>query len=269
MIAERATSPMRESAAPLPRRRRLRLRLTRARLVGAIAILFAGVVVVNAVVFQEGKHPAPLFRSTRSPDGFPLPPLRPEAAAATRQAAFAPVPLGAGRPAAMDRQAQDRAKPPGPATASGTEASDTLVAEIQRELAKRGFFKGESDGKAGPKTSQAIRDFQFAERLPVDGRASEEVLRVIQSSKVAMKDELLDLLKKTAEVDRPNRTVLDIQRALNKAGYGPLSEDGEFGPSTRAALTRFETDRKLPPKGEPKGPVLQVLASVSGVPIAR
>ncbi len=58
---------------------------------------------------------------------------------------------------------------------------------------------------------------------------------------------------KPAAEDKPNRTVLDIQRALNKAGYGPLTEDGQMGPSTKTALTKFETDRKLPPRGEPKG----------------
>lgn len=85
----------------------------------------------------------------------------------------------------------------------------------------------------------------------------------------AMRDALIDLVRRSEGDEKPQKTVLDVQRALNKAGYGPLSEDGQIGPSTRAALVRFEQDRKLPPKGELKGPVLRALASASGIAIAQ
>jgi peptidoglycan hydrolase-like protein with peptidoglycan-binding domain len=84
-----------------------------------------------------------------------------------------------------------------------------------------------------------------------------------------MKDELLDLMKRASGDEPPPRTVRDIQRALNKAGYGPLKEDGQWGPGTRQALTRFEQDNRLPMKGEPKGQNIRTLASVTGVQIAQ
>ena len=40
-----------------------------------------------------------------------------------------------------------------------------------------------------------------------------------------------------------------LQLALNRAGYGPLDTDGNFGPGTEAALRRFQAGRGLPADG--------------------
>jgi len=238
---------------------------TRRNVLAALACLFGGAIVVNAVVMQNEKHPSPLFRTVaKAPEVFPLPPTRPESNPAVKSAAFAPAPMNAAKPATPEKARPVAVAAPAP------ETSDILLAEIQRELGKRGHYKGEADGRPGPMTTQAIRDFQFSNRVAVDGKPSEALLRDIQASRVTMKDELLDLVKRTAaQDDKATKTVSDIQRALNKAGYGPLSEDGHMGPSTRQALAKFEADKKLPPRGEPKGPVLKVLASASGIPISQ
>jgi len=238
--------------------------VTKRNVLAALACLFGGTIVVNAVVMQNEKHPSPLFRTVaKAPEVFPVPPTRPESNPAVRSAAFAPAPMNAAKPVPLE-------KPKSAAAAPASEASDILLAEIQRELGKRGQYKGEADGKPGPMTTQAIRDFQFSNRVAVDGRPTEALLRDIQASRVTMKDELLDLVKRTAaQDDKTTKTVADVQRALNKAGYGPLSEDGHMGPSTKQALAKFEADKKLPPRGEPKGPVLKVLASASGIPISQ
>lgn len=238
--------------------------LTRNRLIAGLGCLFAGAIVVNAVVLQSEKHPSPLFRTVaKANEPFPVPPVRPDAAAARNTAAPAPAQTAAAKPVPAD-------KTKAPEKAAAPETSDALVAEIQRELGKRGYFKGEATGKVGAATTQAIRDFQFAQRMAVDGRPSEPLLNDIQASRVTMKDELVDLLKRTAGAeDKTVKTVSDVQKALNKVGYGPLSEDGQLGPSTKQALAKFEADKKLPPRGEPKGPVLKVLASASGVQISQ
>lgn len=237
--------------------------LTKWRVLAVLACLFGGAIVVNAVVLQNEKHPAPLFRSVaKAPESFPMPPSRPDANAGVKNAAFAPAPLSAAKPTPLDKSK--------PAATPQPEVADALLAEIQRELGKRGYYKGDADGRPGPMTTQAIRDFQFANRVAVDGRPSETLLRDVIAAKVTMKEELLDLVKRTAQQDdKATKTIADVQRALNKAGYGPLTEDGQMGPSTKQALAKFEADRKLPPRGEPKGPVLKVLASASGIPISQ
>lgn len=83
------------------------------------------------------------------------------------------------------------------------------------------------------------------------------------------KDQMLAIIKQGAEpvaAEAPNRTLL-VQKALNRAGYGPLKEDGAFGPGTKQALERFETDRKLPVRGEASGRTLRELSRASGLSI--
>ncbi|MBI3323282.1 MAG: peptidoglycan-binding protein [Candidatus Omnitrophica bacterium] len=43
------------------------------------------------------------------------------------------------------------------------------VRQTQLALASAGFYQGPVDGKAGPKTLRAIREFQQAQGLKVDG----------------------------------------------------------------------------------------------------
>ena len=256
-------------------------RLTKGRLLVMLGFLFGGFIVLNALVFQTEKHPAPLFKPVaKAPEIFPVPPLRSDGQSA-RHAAFDPKPVSNGKMAPLDKPASpDKSKPaqlsaPAAHAVAPLETSEAMLSEIQRELGKRGYYKGEPDGKPGKATSQAIRDFQFAQRLPADGKPSEALLKDVMASKVTMKDELFDLVKRTAQDDKANKvnlankTIQDVQRALNKAGYGPLDEDGQMGKSTKTALAKFEQDKKLPPKGEPKGPVLRALASASGVSIAQ
>ncbi|MBN8532675.1 MAG: peptidoglycan-binding protein [Rhizobiales bacterium] len=264
---------MRSASSPARPAKRRKSGLTTSRLVIAAATLGAVVIVVNAVAFQTERHPEPLFRPiAKAPAVLPLPPQRQELAQA--KAVFEPKPIAGARPQSVQVQSQPVVPAPAPqqVTLRGTvqpDATEALLTEIQRELAKRGYFKGEPDGKPGPRTTQAIRDFQFAQRVAVDGKPSEPLLRDIQATKTTMKDELLDLVRNAGADGPPQRTVRDIQKALNKAGYGPLKEDGQWGPTTRQALTRFEQDNRLPMKGEPKGQNIKTLASVTGVQIAQ
>ena len=44
---------------------------------------------------------------------------------------------------------------------------------------------------------------------------------------------------------KSNPKVLEVQKLLKLWGYGTGKTDGKFGPNTRAAIKRFQTDRKL------------------------
>ena len=52
---------------------------------------------------------------------------------------------------------------------SAQSAQKFTVRQIQRALASAGFYKGSIDGKEGPKTKMAVREFQRAQGLKVDG----------------------------------------------------------------------------------------------------
>lgn len=248
------------------------IRLTRMRRIVGVLCAGALVIVLNALVLQKGKHPAPMFRNLKENAaanrgsepiqavGVPLPPMRPLEAKP-----------GEGRAG----EARSGAKAPGIASAAQAdktraEPNDVLIGEIQSELARRGFYKGEIDSRVHPALVQAIREFQFANRLGVDGKPDEALLMQIIATKVSARDEIADVIAraKTAGEERSLRGIQDLQRALNKAGFGPIAEDGAFGPSSKAALMRFEVAHNLPQKGEPRGAVIRALSVASGVAIA-
>ena len=53
--------------------------------------------------------------------------------------------------------------------------------EIQQALANLGLYQGKIDGKIGPKTKQAIRDFQAKNDLRVDGKVGPQTWSKLSS----------------------------------------------------------------------------------------
>ena len=52
----------------------------------------------------------------------------------------------------------------------------SIVTQVQRTLAREGYYKGGIDGIEGPRTHYAIRAYQRAHNLRVDGTINEELL---------------------------------------------------------------------------------------------
>jgi hypothetical protein len=61
------------------------------------------------------------------------------------------------------------------------------------------------------------------------------------------------------------RPVLAAQRALNRLGHGPVKADGMFGEETRAAIERFERDRRIPVTRDLSPRTLRELTAASGM----
>ncbi|MGU3538962.1 peptidoglycan-binding protein [Methylobacterium sp. A54F] len=114
-----------------------------------------------------------------------------------------------------------------------------------------------ADKPSPEKANEAPREAE----VPRGARAAEAPPR---------RDAIGDLIRAdetTASVTpKPAPAVLQAQRALVKLGYGPLKPDGLMGTGTRAAIEKFERDRKLPVKGEPSGRTLRELAARAGLP---
>lgn len=218
-------------------------------LLGGLAVL-GGVVLFNALALQKERHPSPLFQPVVAVAQPPLPPPLPPrkeqnagartAPAASASAAPPSAPMQAAPPAAppaapspaIEKAAlterilgAEKAKPPAPIAPPAEGADATLLSNLQRELAKRGHYKGEIDGKSGPMMVQAIRSFQFSQRVAVDGKASDALLREVRATKIPpAKDELLDLLRKTtpennkANADKSGRALTNNARTPDKLG---------------------------------------------------
>lgn len=140
------------------------------------------------------------------------------------------------------------------------------MAEIQRELAKRGFYDGPADGFYGPKTDAAIRDFEQTAGLRPSAEPNDNLLAIIARSNVRAKpaapanDAIAALLS-------PNRRIIAVQRALADYGYGQIRPTGTYDPETRAAIERFERERKLPVTGQVSDRLTRELTAMTGRPL--
>lgn len=218
-----------------------------------VGVLLGGtatvIIFVNALVMQKGPHPAPFFAAR--PAVVATPALAPVAAQPTRVPAVQALPPVAQQPAAP---VLNRVQ---------------TIAEIQRELTRRGFYDGTADGIWGARTDAGARDFAQSAGVKVDPNAPEELLRVMQTSaspvaaplpQPARRDPIADLIA-------PSPRVLAVQRALADFGYGQIKPTGNFDAATRAAIEKFERDRKLPVTGQISDRVVRELSVMTGRPL--
>jgi len=175
-------------------------------------------VAANALWYQPGGHPAPFlatrdahdpnaiagyrqfrqadpadvttFRIERAPAGGQTAPersaarppasLQTVASPATQPVTTAPAAAPVEAPA-DDIRSIIAGQTPAAQSAPGTTTDAVLVAGIQRELARRGIYQGTDDGLMGPRTESAILFFEEASGLPQRGKATPELLVVLQS----------------------------------------------------------------------------------------
>ncbi len=203
-------------------------------------------VFANLLLLQPERHRSPMFVGTPRIHAAPVP---------------ADVPLPPSRAAERDAEEARRVE---------------LLRDIQVELQRRGLLQGDADGTPGPRTTKAIREAQGHLGLPVNGEPNEALLAALLTGPASTgavgpaarpRDQIANLLKASPDRFERPATVAAVQRALSRLGYGPLKDDGQFGPGTRAALDRFERDRKLPSRADNANRVLRELSQASGIAI--
>jgi|FEC22Drversion2_1045045.scaffolds.fasta_scaffold00279_37 peptidoglycan hydrolase-like protein with peptidoglycan-binding domain len=273
---------------------------------GTLAVLTVagawGAISVNALLLQEGPHPAPLLGRDQRQALTVLPQPSP----AHRVASVDPV----DHAAELDRRAAaERA---------------ALIVDIQSALARRNFYHGALDGVFGPRTEAAIRDYELAAGLAPTGQPSAELLAHVRlSTLTAPPVPPPHPLRQTAvaapEMEAPTPTdaaappprqaagaaaeaapapipvrtvtiagagdpvaellaqnplppaplvdgrIQSVQRVLAELGYAPGSIDGQLSSATRRAIEDFQIDRGLPVTGEISPRFLDELSAVSGV----
>jgi localization factor PodJL len=69
----------------------------------------------------------------------------------------------------------DQAAPPAPDTAGP--APDDLTLQVQKTLKQKGYDPGDADGMMGPRTSEAITEFQRDHGLRQTGRIDSSLLQ--------------------------------------------------------------------------------------------
>jgi peptidoglycan hydrolase-like protein with peptidoglycan-binding domain len=210
---------------------------------------------MNALFLQTGPHPAPMFANKT--------PLVVSAAANDRA-----VTLPRPRPAGMENTIV--------AATASTRARADIVADIQRELARRGFFEGNADGVYGPKTEAAIRDFEQVAGFKTGAEPSEGLLRTITQSRTKEAPPALSPAPPAdaprspdpiAGLIAPSKRVTAVQRVLSEFGYGQIAPNGVLDHETEVAIEQFERQRKLPVTGQITPRLLRELVALSGRPL--
>jgi peptidoglycan hydrolase-like protein with peptidoglycan-binding domain len=220
--------------------------------VGACAAI---AILTNSLFLQSGPHPAPMIKTSLLPTGSVAAKTDP-IAALPRSRPVATLPAKTAEASAPQRTATE------------------TISDIQRELTRRGFYDGTVDGRYGPKTDAAIRDFEHTTGLKPSTEPNEALLRAIKgssgkpkttgstarSAQVAHNDPIGEILGSS-------KRVLAVQRALAEFGYAQIKPTGILDPETQAAIKRFERERKLPITGNVSDQVTRELASITGRPL--
>ncbi|TGD96310.1 peptidoglycan-binding domain-containing protein [Methylobacterium nonmethylotrophicum] len=195
---------------------------------GIVGLLLAlgavAAVAANALSFQTGRHPAPLFAKAPprpAADPAPAPTVRADAARA-------------GRPDAPKAGAAD-----GIGALIGRDDHTTASVSPKAAPAK--------PAKAPPRES-AVKEAAVKEAVGKEAAKSAPEVRPPASVREAKAPDAAKALHAAppAAAAKADKSVAYAQRALVKLGYGPLTVDGIAGPGTRAALARFERERRLP-----------------------
>jgi peptidoglycan hydrolase-like protein with peptidoglycan-binding domain len=226
------------------------------------ATLAATAILVNALFLQPRAHPAPIF----------APRARPAVTSGETTGAVTPS-LPRPRPAEATRNAEP-ARNAEPVATPRNKAE--IVADIQRELSRRGFYDGPTDGVHGARTDAAIRDFAQHAGFKITNEQPQAVLRAIMQSPLKAtaakaptppnavaarpNDQIAALLA-------PSKKILAVQRALGDYGYGQMVPTGVMDAGTKAAIERFERERKLPVTGQVSDRLLRELAATTGRPL--
>jgi peptidoglycan hydrolase-like protein with peptidoglycan-binding domain len=219
-----------------------------------VAVLTTVAIVVNGVLLQSGPHPAPMFKDAIAAITAPSKPASKDVVKDT--AATLP------RPRPPEATAKVEARP-----------TPEIIADIQRELTRRGYYDGVVDGRYGPRTDAAVRDFEQASGLKASTEPSEALLATIKRStaKPAKAPSglrpALQQVRLEPNADASSKRVLAVQRALAEYGYGQIKPTGLVDADTRAAIERFERERRLPITGQVSERVTRELASVTGRPL--
>ncbi len=217
-------------------------------LTGGLFAIALAAVSVNALTLQNAPHPAPLF-GERSEQSL----------------------------AAQGIPARERG------TAALSDAPQNPAQDIATRQSQRNLDAAPEQGTAleappPPRamqrpadTSRSIGDLLAAPVPPTrpDGNAATNA----ESSSRSTHDSIASLL---ADGDGPTRTgstgaaradnlLAGAQRALDAMGYGPLTADGLYGPMTREAIERFESDHGLTVTGKLVPATAQALARESGI----
>jgi peptidoglycan hydrolase-like protein with peptidoglycan-binding domain len=137
------------------------------------------------------------------------------------------------------------------------------VAQVQMAIEYKGYDTGTIDGIYGPYTERAVKAFQTASKLEVDGIVGEKTTAALFAEWVTdsagnpvppwIETPLSAFrLGRTLKLKTPYMSgddVADVQDALALNNFSPGKSDGEFGPKTQSAVIGFQKKKDIKADG--------------------
>ena len=139
-----------------------------------------------------------------------------------------------------------------------TDIINPKIEEVQVILQNEGYTPGNTDGRMGKETRDAIKMYQ--ESIGVKSTGYIDKITLTQLEETRRTKEILQSKKEYVSKAKPARqadsskaefkpTAKEIQTALKNAGFDPGSLDGKVGPRTRQAIKDFQKSKGLVPDG--------------------
>jgi peptidoglycan hydrolase-like protein with peptidoglycan-binding domain len=137
-----------------------------------------------------------------------------------------------------------------------TGSQGTAVAELQTLLREAGYFNGTVTGFFGPETDAAVRQFQQASGLSVDGIAGQRTIAALRgnipttaSSSSSSSSTTSVAADGSLSPGAEGILVSSLQEQLALLGFYRGTVDGLYGPQTVAAVEAFQTAHGLTTSG--------------------
>ena len=132
----------------------------------------------------------------------------------------------------------------------GSRGSDVL--QLQKALLELGFNPNGTDGKFGRGTETAVKAYQAARGLEVDGKAGTLTLTMLYGETCGESGTITTPVTtnpNTLKYGDSGSRVTELQTALVKLGYNTNGVDGRFGAGTQRAVISFQKDNGLEADG--------------------
>lgn len=135
-----------------------------------------------------------------------------------------------------------------------------MVLQLQKRLQELGYYSSRLDGVCLSDDITAIRNFQGANGLKVDGKAGYNTQKLLYSAD-AVRGNAVITTSVTLRYGSEGPEVTNLQNRLIALGYLTGAADGKFGRDTRAALIAFQKANGLVRDGVAGAKTLAALQS--------
>lgn len=121
------------------------------------------------------------------------------------------------------------------------------VIKLQQQLKQAGFYKDAVDGIFNASTEAAIKRFQQANNITVDGLAGTRTISLLQrATRISVRKPSTSVTKRASvQQNRSQAEVEKLQQQLKQLGYYKGQINGSFNAETKDAVIRFQRNQGL------------------------